>query len=127
MQSVPRRGLVHHPSRHHHVRCLSRKGSQVSIPKWHQSPRSNGTPDWLTPPEGSSWWVPRNYDPPGVGSRVRILAWGGTLGTVWGYEIHAGYLMVLVKPDQRPAWHLKQEPGRDICLFAGIEMEPERS
>lgn len=93
------------------------------LPKWLNSPDNNGKPDWFQPPAGSGWWVPRSYDPPAVGSRVKINIWGGVLGTVVGYQICAGYLMVWVKPDQRPEWHLKQEPGRDVCLFAGIEME----
>lgn len=97
------------------------------IPKWLHSPENNGNPTWFAPPDGISWWVPRNYDPPELRSRVKILAWDGIPGTVWGYESHAGYLMVLVKPDWRPGWHLKEHPDREICLFAGIEMEPERS
>lgn len=79
---------------------------------------------------GLARWVPRDFGPFPVGTRVNILAWResekdrGVSGTVIGYEVCCGYLMIWVKPDWRPEWHVKDNPGRWAGLFAGIELEP---
>jgi len=69
-------------------------------------------------------WIPVSLPPP-LHTRVRILAWGEPYicGDVEGYEVTHGYLMIWVRPDIRPEWHLRDNPNRDVCLFAGIELE----
>lgn len=92
------------------------------IPAWrrYDSKRESGLDE--RKPEDPVWWAALK-DPPEVGTRVVITAWGAILGTVVGYETGAGWLMIKVRPDTRPFWHIKDNPGRDVCVFAGIELE----
>jgi hypothetical protein len=75
-----------------------------------------------------AWWS-LSYPPPPIGTPVKITAWEtldeGTYrtGTVVGYTISHGWLMINVRPDSRPLWHLVQNPERSICLFAGRELD----
>jgi hypothetical protein len=67
-----------------------------------------------------------SYDPPKVGQRIEIKlnGWGRSRGNAVGYVHTGGWLMICVKPDTRPPWHLKEMPNRTVCLFAGIELAP---
>ncbi len=97
---------------------------RAEAPSWTRS-RFEGEPLQ----EGLAIWPPQ-FDPPPAGSRVLIQAWResaddpGIPGTIIGYEVFHRYLMVWVKPDWRPKWHIEQNPGRWAGLFAGIELEP---
>lgn len=84
--------------------------------------------------EAPAWWNSKN-DPPKIYDRVRITlnGWneegdyrrmGDIEAEVCGYKVTAGWLMVFVWPDSRPAWFLKDNPHNQPCLFAGIELEP---
>jgi hypothetical protein len=72
------------------------------------------------------WWACEKK-PPAIGSKVRVLMWKDLnhVGTVIAYEVFADWLMIWVKMDSRPAWLVKNEPERDECCFAGIELEWE--
>lgn len=96
---------------------------QTSLPPWFRGRSKDGKLHWDSLP-GFAMWVPEN-DPPAIHTRVRILAWGAPYicGDVVGYEVSHDYLMIWVKPDVRPAWHIRDNPNRDVCLFAGIELE----
>jgi hypothetical protein len=53
---------------------------------------------------------------------LTLNGWEGTKGEVVGYLLHAsGWLMLCVKLDARPAWHVKEFPNRDVCVFSGNE------
>lgn len=99
------------------------KDMTPNLPPWARGISANAP---IAP--GLARWVPRYFDPPKVGSKVNILArsYNGDEihGTVLGYEVSHGYLMVWVKPDRRPDWHVRDNPGRWAGLFAGIELEP---
>ncbi len=71
--------------------------------------------------------------PPPVGTRVtiRLNGWkiggdhsviGDIPGTVVGYRVDAGWLMVCVEPDFRPLWHKREMPDRRVCVFAGCDL-----
>lgn len=83
----------------------------------------------LKTPDPVAKWVP-SFPIPAVGSRVNVLAWResmddkGIPGTVLGYQNFSDFLMVWVRPDWRPKWHIEQNPGRWAGVFAGIELEP---
>lgn len=98
------------------------KDMQRTLPPWTRVSRLHkmGAPI----PKGFGIWVPEQ-DPPKVGTRVRILAWGDRTycGDVEGYQVTHDYLMIWVRPDTRPPWHVVQMPERFVCLFAGIELE----
>jgi hypothetical protein len=102
------------------------KDMVTTLPPWNRSRSKDGKIFWDSLP-GMATWVPEN-DPPRVGERVRILAWGEPThhpycGDVEGYQVCHGYLMIWVRPDVRPPWHVAQMPERFVCLFAGIELE----
>jgi hypothetical protein len=77
---------------------------------------------------------------PKVGDRVKILlnGWENCQGTVENYHFTDTspnpdvdvwpaqgevWIGIMVRPDKRPAWHLKSEPTRDVCYFVGQELE----
>jgi hypothetical protein len=86
----------------------------------YQAPKTTEGPETLP-----SWAF--KEPPPKIGTKVTILAWDShPTGTVVGYTVSHGWLMINVKPEYRPLWHIIENPDRDICLFAGIELEWER-
>ena len=91
----------------------------TTLPPWTR--KKLGFP---VPPDLSAWNA--DYEPPAIGTRMKILAWGEPhiLGTVVGFAPTHGWLMIWVRPDQRPEWHIRDNPDREVCMFAGIEMEP---
>jgi hypothetical protein len=64
-------------------------------------------------------------EPPAIGSRVDILINGFGPGVVLSYFVEAGFLGVAVRPDVRPAWHVRQSPERNVALVFGAEVRPE--
>lgn len=64
-------------------------------------------------------------EPPAIGSRVDVLINGFGPATVLSYFTEAGFLGVAVRPDVRPAWHVRQSPDRDVALVFGAEVRPE--
>jgi hypothetical protein len=94
----------------------------TKIPEWKRySPETDDENDTR-----AKWNA--KYDPPKVGQRIEIKlnGWNKSRATVVGYIKTGGWLMIAVKPDIRPQWHIKEMPNRDVCMFAGVELEPVR-
>jgi hypothetical protein len=90
----------------------------TDLPQWKRYSDTDSEPN------GHALWN-ASYDPPGIGTKVHINlnGWNMSSGIVVGYYPTGGWLMICVKPDTRPAWHVQEMPNRTVCLFAGIELE----
>lgn len=75
-------------------------------------------------PQCAAVWsgAPAFPEPPALGSRV-IARNGFGPSTVEGYYVEHGYLGLALRPDERPLWHLRQNPDRDVVLLYGKELE----
>jgi hypothetical protein len=76
------------------------------------------------PGAGERW--SGDYPVPAIGDRIDVVMNGFGPGVVVAYFINAGtegrvYLGVEVRPDTRPDWHVRQNPGRPNCLVFGAE------
>lgn len=82
--------------------------------------------DWDNLPKHNKWGKTAAFPtPPPIGTRVRVKINQLGTGTVQGYFIEHGWVGVHVLPDNRPEWHVKQNPGKNYYLVFGIEIEPE--
>ncbi len=67
---------------------------------------------------------------PSLSQRVNILlnGWEGCSGTVVGYRVDdcgesGKWLGVCVLVADRPAWHVREMPNRNVSFFVGCEVE----
>ena len=63
---------------------------------------------------------------PAIGARVRVYMNGFGPALVEAYFHAEGYLGVVCRPDQLPAWFRQQNPGVQEGHFFGRELEPFR-
>lgn len=62
--------------------------------------------------------------PPAIGERVQVTFNQLGTGTVTGYFVEAGFLGIILKADNRPDWHKKQNPNCDLYHVFGAEIAP---
>ncbi len=97
-----------------------------------KEPRPGSWSSFPDDDRGIAGWSGK-FDPPNVGTRVLIImnGWkiggesherGDIPGTVLGYRIDAGWMMVVVESDFLPHWIRKEDPSR-VAVFAGCELE----
>lgn len=77
-----------------------------------------------SPQPGALIWSGKT-DPPPVGTRVNVRINGLGYGTIAAYFTEHGYLGVKITLEDRPEWHVKQNPNRDYCLVFGAEIDVE--
>ena len=64
-------------------------------------------------------------DPPAIGAKVKLYMNDFGTGTVTSYFVEYGWLGILVKLDNPPAWYVKQNKGvPEKAHFFGIDLEP---
>jgi hypothetical protein len=65
-------------------------------------------------------------DPPAIGAKVKLYMNDFGTGTVTSYFAEYGWLGILVKLDNPPAWYVKQNEGKvpKAAHFFGIDLEP---
>jgi hypothetical protein len=94
----------------------------TECPQWRAYPAHAPPAD---PPPALPYWAPRTFAvPPAIGTRVHVTMNGFGPATVVGYLVEHGFVGLHVRPDVRPAWHVKQAPGRDVICVYGTEIRP---
>ncbi len=73
-------------------------------------------------PEDQIFWS--GTDVPAVGEEVNVLTNDFGKGRVTGYFVEHGFLGIHVFVFNRPDYHKKQQPDRDICCFFGVDLDP---
>ena len=58
-----------------------------------------------------------------IGTKVRVNFNSLGTGVIDGYFIEDGWLGAKVTLDNRPEWHVKQNPDRNYALVFGAEVE----
>lgn len=79
----------------------------------------------MTPvaPDDAKW--SGDFAIPRIGEHVIVRINGFAAGEVLGYFVEDGWLGLYIRPDHRPEWHLKQNPGRNYCMVFGAECAKE--
>ena len=71
-------------------------------------------------------WSGTNPPPP-IGAWVKLKCNGVWYGHVVGYFVESGFMGIEVDCHRRPAWHQKQNPGKRLCYFFGLDVVESRS
>lgn len=98
-------------------------GVKTKLGAWVLTTPEGKRPEGALPADAALWsGAPAFPEPPAVGARV-IVRGGFGASTVVGYYVEHGYLGIALRPDERPEWHLRQNPDRDVILMFGKELE----